>query len=117
MSAVGGSALKIIFGEKRIWKYWLDFGCPGSWPIIPGISVNFLPMSGAGTNLHTWLALGDSYTIGESVEPGDRYLFQAVKLLGHAGLYFCEPEIIAQTGWTTSDLLKAIKEKKTPFPA
>jgi lysophospholipase L1-like esterase len=74
-------------------------------------------MSGAGTNLHTWLALGDSYTIGESVEPGDRYPVQAVKLLGHAGLYFCEPEIIAQTGWTTSDLLKTIKEKKTPFPA
>jgi lysophospholipase L1-like esterase len=74
-------------------------------------------MLGAGTNLHTWLALGDSYTIGESVVPSDRYPVQAVKLLGQAGIYFCEPEIIAKTGWTTSDLLKAINEKKIPVPA
>jgi lysophospholipase L1-like esterase len=71
----------------------------------------------ARTNLYSWLALGDSYTIGESVEPADRYPLQAVKLLAAEGIYFSEPEIIAQTGWTTSNLLKAINEKKIPFPA
>jgi lysophospholipase L1-like esterase len=72
-------------------------------------------MSVAGSTLHTWLALGDSYTVGESVEPPDRYPVQAAKMLGDAGFYFSEPEIIARTGWTANELLKAVNEKKIPF--
>lgn len=56
----------------------------------------------------TWLALGDSYTIGESVESKDRYVMQAIKFLDEEGIRFQEPEIIATTGWTTTDLQQAM---------
>jgi lysophospholipase L1-like esterase len=56
----------------------------------------------------TYLALGDSYTIGQSVSQSDRYPVQTAKLLNNAGLHFSAPEIIAMTGWTTADLQKAI---------
>jgi lysophospholipase L1-like esterase len=60
----------------------------------------------------SFLALGDSYTIGESVSEGDRFPVQAVKLLNTQGFNFTAPEIIARTGWTTHDLLQAIDKKQ-----
>jgi lysophospholipase L1-like esterase len=56
----------------------------------------------------SYLALGDSYTIGQSVPDSDRYPVQTVKLLKDSGFYFSAPEIIATTGWTTADLQHAI---------
>ncbi|HVM88320.1 MAG TPA: SGNH/GDSL hydrolase family protein [Puia sp.] len=56
----------------------------------------------------TYLALGDSYTIGESLPASERYPEQAVSLLNNAGFRFLQPEIVATTGWTTADLQKAI---------
>jgi lysophospholipase L1-like esterase len=53
----------------------------------------------------TYLALGDSYTIGQSVGIQDRYPVQAAALLTAAGDTIASPEIIATTGWTTGDLL------------
>jgi len=50
-----------------------------------------------------YLALGDSYTIGESVPATDRFPVQLAREL-HLG----EPEIIARTGWTTDELNAAI---------
>ncbi|MFT3678772.1 MAG: SGNH/GDSL hydrolase family protein [Ferruginibacter sp.] len=58
--------------------------------------------------IHSYLALGDSYTIGEAVPENDRYPVQLVKLLKDQGLKFSQPEIIARTGWTTANLLNAI---------
>lgn len=53
---------------------------------------------------HTrYLALGDSYTIGESVAVADRYPVQLAR-----ELKLGEPEIIAKTGWTTDELNAAI---------
>src|SRR5579871_2911874 len=60
------------------------------------------------TTEKTYLALGDSYTIGKSVPETDRYPVQTVSLLNKSGLYFHSPEIIATTGWTTNDLQHAI---------
>jgi lysophospholipase L1-like esterase len=60
-----------------------------------------------------WLALGDSYTIGESVGPEERYPQQVRRLLEEKDhLVFGEPEIIAVTGWTTGDLLEAVSAAK-----
>jgi lysophospholipase L1-like esterase len=59
-------------------------------------------------SLKTYLALGDSYTIGESVLENDRYPVQTIKLLNNPKFRFSEPEIIATTGWTTADLQNAI---------
>lgn len=55
-----------------------------------------------------YLALGDSYTIGESVAPGNRFPVQLQKGLETTGIELSEPEIIARTGWTTDELAEAI---------
>ena len=54
------------------------------------------------------LALGDSYTIGENVAPSDRFANYTVQALMGDNLFFNGPEIIAQTGWTTGDLLNRL---------
>ena len=58
--------------------------------------------------MFTFLALGDSYTIGEGVQLAATYPYQAVQLLREQGLLFAAPEIIARTGWTTDELDNAI---------
>ena len=55
-----------------------------------------------------YLALGDSYTIGESVEPDERWPVQLAERLRSEGLEIQDPRIIATTGWTTQDLLRAM---------
>ena len=55
-----------------------------------------------------FLALGDSYTIGESVPASDRWPVQLTELLRDAGIPVRDPEIIAKTGWTTDELSAAI---------
>ncbi|MDZ7613773.1 MAG: hypothetical protein U5K51_08805 [Flavobacteriaceae bacterium] len=56
----------------------------------------------------TYLALGDSYTIGESVPESDRFPVLLVKVLNNSGYSFESPEIIAKTGWTTDELKAGI---------
>jgi len=58
---------------------------------------------------NSYLALGDSYTIGESVLLNQNFPYQLVQLLRQEGLHFSAPEIIAKTGWTTDELLAAIE--------
>ena len=55
-----------------------------------------------------FLALGDSYTIGEGVEAGDRWPEQLAALLRVQGLAVEAPEIVARTGWTTLELMSGI---------
>ena len=55
-----------------------------------------------------YLALGDSYTIGEAVPPGARWPVRVTEALRARGVSVAEPEIIAQTGWTTDELSAAI---------
>lgn len=54
-----------------------------------------------------YLALGDSYTIGESVSEQDRWPNQLADQLK-----IPRPKIIATTGWRTDDLSNAIKAAK-----
>lgn len=65
----------------------------------------------------TYLALGDSYTIGESVAESERYPVQLAKLLAKEGIAVADPQIIARTGWTTDELDAAIDKAapKGPF--
>lgn len=62
-------------------------------------------------NMHTYLALGDSYTIGEQVAPELNFPNQTVTMLNKLGLSVAAPKIIAVTGWTTDELVAAIKEE------
>ncbi|MFT4738157.1 MAG: lysophospholipase L1-like esterase [Cyclobacteriaceae bacterium] len=56
----------------------------------------------------SYLALGDSYTIGESVSPFDRFPAQLVAASIDSGVDVNEASIIATTGWTTDELLSGI---------
>jgi lysophospholipase L1-like esterase len=59
---------------------------------------------------YSYLALGDSYTIGEQVGIDQSFPYQTVQLLRKRGLNFYAPEIIATTGWRTDELNLAIDE-------
>jgi len=55
-----------------------------------------------------FLALGDSYTIGEGLVPSERWPVQLAALLRRKGVAMEEPRIIARTGWTVPDLADAV---------
>lgn len=56
----------------------------------------------------SFLALGDSYTIGESVPIYESFPYQTVQLLRNKGMSVHAAEIIAKTGWTTDELMAGI---------
>lgn len=56
----------------------------------------------------TFLALGDSYTIGQSVDDTLRFPMQAVSLMNKSGFNVSAPVFVARTGWSTIDLTHAI---------
>ena len=64
--------------------------------------------TGQGTTTMSYLALGDSYTIGEGVAESGRWPVQLARELRAEGIELGEPRIIATTGWTTDELSAAI---------
>jgi lysophospholipase L1-like esterase len=60
----------------------------------------------------SYLALGDSYTIGQSVPLHESFPYQLVQLLRKGGLAFHAPEIVAKTGWTSFELAEHILHTK-----
>ena len=73
----------------------ISFACSAGPPSTPASAPRFL-------------ALGDSYTIGESVAEADRWPNQLARTLRAKGNAIGSPEIIARTGWTTDELSAAI---------
>ena len=65
---------------------------------------------------YSYLALGDSYTIGESVDADQRWPVQLQQLLQENDISVAEPRIIAKTGWTTLDLRSAIEDAELNPP-
>ncbi|MEP3387591.1 MAG: SGNH/GDSL hydrolase family protein [Reichenbachiella sp.] len=61
---------------------------------------------------YKYLALGDSYTIGEAVAPDERWPHILQGRLVGDGLKVELPKIIATTGWTTDELQAAIDKEK-----
>ena len=59
----------------------------------------------------SYLALGDSYTIGESLPLEDNFPHQTVALLRKKRIHMADPEIVAKTGWTTDELKDAITKR------
>lgn len=55
-----------------------------------------------------YLALGDSYTIGESVKATERWPVQLARALTERGYRVANPKIIAVTGWRTDNLKNGI---------
>lgn len=63
-----------------------------------------------------FLALGDSYTIGEAVAPAERWPVQLAARLRERGQPIADPQIIARTGWTTDELDAAIDAAEPQGP-
>jgi lysophospholipase L1-like esterase len=58
------------------------------------------------------LALGDSYTIGESVRASERWPERLVAMMRATGMQVADPVVIARTGWTTDELSAGIDASK-----
>ena len=69
---------------------------------------NEIDITNSSISKFSFLALGDSYTIGEGVNENERWPNQFVEVAYENGLNIEKPQIIAETGWKTYDLLNAI---------
>jgi lysophospholipase L1-like esterase len=77
-------------------------------------AMTFSTPNHAQTTSLNYLALGDSYTIGEGVDLGDRYPMQLVREWNkNAKTTFTAPLIIAKTGWTVDELEAGIQTTAT----
>ncbi|HEY0231439.1 MAG TPA: SGNH/GDSL hydrolase family protein [Dokdonella sp.] len=63
-----------------------------------------------------FLALGDSYTIGEGVAPEERWPAQLARRLRSAGVGIDDPQIVATTGWSTDELAAAMDAQRFTPP-
>jgi lysophospholipase L1-like esterase len=80
---------------------------------VPIILFFFVVVAALATNSTAaaplrYLALGDSYTIGEGAAAPDRWPVQLAGLLRQRGIQIAEPQIIARTGWTVAELDRGI---------
>jgi lysophospholipase L1-like esterase len=73
------------------------------------------PSGGASAQARV-LALGDSYTIGESVSSDDRWPVHLTQMLRSNGVDVADPTIVARTGWTTRELGAAIDDARPRGP-
>ena len=64
----------------------------------------------AQSNNLSFLALGDSYTIGQNVSEDQRWPNQIVNIALNRDVLFDQPIIIAKTGWRTEQLLDTLKK-------
>jgi lysophospholipase L1-like esterase len=60
-----------------------------------------------------YLAIGDSYTIGEALPVEDSWPMQWAQALRTNGITMNDPGIIARTGWTTDELSEALDEAES----
>ncbi len=65
-------------------------------------------MSVAAPPIPTYVALGDSYTIGEAVPAEARWPTALAERLRRAGVMLDYPQIVAVTGWTTDELAQGM---------
>jgi lysophospholipase L1-like esterase len=74
----------------------------------------FLTLEKTMAKKYSYLALGDSYTIGEMVEPQENFPNQVVKMMTSNSVEL--ERIIAKTGWTTDELEAGIVASNTNKP-
>lgn len=80
--------------------------------LILGCSYMIIVSPLKAQNTVTYLALGDSYTIGEAVKESERWPVVVAEMLKKRGLNVKKPHIIATTGWTTDELMEGIEREK-----
>ena len=85
-----------------------------SFLLLVCITMSLSQFSQAQQKTLSYLALGDSYTIGEGVDVSDRYPMQLVQEWNKAAkIPFASPLIIAKTGWTVDELEAGIQATPT----
>ena len=85
-----------------------------SFLLLVCITMSLSQFSQAQQKTLSYLALGDSYTIGEGVDVSDRYPMQLVQEWNKtAKIPFASPLIIAKTGWTVDELKAGIQATPT----
>ncbi len=109
--------------KRKVYVYLFRLCCIGA---VCGLLSAAHPVTGLSFRRDTiaapylsqvrYLALGDSYTIGQSVAATDRFPIQAVSILRNSGYNVADADIIATTGWTTANLLNAVKNKHSASP-
>jgi lysophospholipase L1-like esterase len=78
------------------------------WRNVFCIALALFAMSASAREPMSYLALGDSYTIGEGVPTDARWPVQLAAALRAQKIAVPAPQIIAQTGWTTDELSAAM---------
>jgi len=91
-------------------------GCVKNNLVVDKVIIPQVIPSATDTLEMRYLALGDSYTIGEGVTLSERYPAQAVVMLRQKGIFFGSVQYIAQTGWTTGNLAGAIASQSLTPP-
>ncbi len=116
---------KIVFMPLVLqsFLFWMMMACAKPQTHYPSNNTNTtannnntdIAMNDTGKNF-SWLALGDSYTIGQSVSEDERYPAQTVALLKADMIHVQTLQYIATTGWTTLNLLDAIAAQNPHGP-
>ncbi|PAW92410.1 hypothetical protein CKK33_02425 [Mucilaginibacter sp. MD40] len=93
----------------KIWLTVLAFCCAAcaKQPYMQGQQTTANSNNMPEKNNFTYLALGDSYTIGEAVPQEQSFPYQLTQRLGNN----VKPDIIAVTGWTTGELKQGITQR------
>ena len=84
-------------------------GCSKQTEPMPVINNTNSPAPTNDSNYYSYLALGDSYTIGHAVAEKERFPFLVTEILRQEKLVASNLKYIAQTGWSTIALQNAIE--------
>lgn len=85
-------------------------------PQVESLGTNPLgAFAGQGDPLR-YLALGDSYTIGEAVQEADSWPNQLADRIRAAGYKLEDPQIVARSGWTADDLAAGLQQAEIEPP-
>lgn len=96
-----------LFHTFFVISIFIMFACENSTDDIDFDEIGINDSETEETDLQ-YLALGDSYTIGQGVSESERWPVQLSQRIEQETTLSVEVEIIAETGWTTSNLLSAI---------
>ena len=115
---------KIVFMALVLqsFLFWVMMGCTKQATHYSSNNTNTTTYNNTDSTMNdtakkfSWLALGDSYTIGQSVSEDDRYPAQTVGLLKSDAINVEPLQYIATTGWTTLNLLDAIETQNPQGP-